>query len=91
MDGYFEKNNLVKGKSKRDANGIQNLKIYFAAVSKEGTFSTIKELSVNSRTYSVGHPTISPDGKYLFFVNPYCISGIERKQYNIKIVFNRNS
>ncbi len=66
---YFTRNNLAKGKSKRDANGIQNLKIYYAAVSKEGTFSNIKELSVNSRSYSVGHPTISPDGKYLFFVS----------------------
>lgn len=66
---YFTRNNLAKGKSKRDANDIQNLKIYYALVSKEGSFSDIKELSVNSRSYSVGHPTISSDGKLLYFVS----------------------
>lgn len=66
---YFTRNNLAKGKSKRDANDIQNLKIYYAVVSKEGSFSDIKELSVNSTSYSVGHPTISPDGKLLYFVS----------------------
>ena len=66
---YFTRNNISKGKSRRDSKGIQNLKLYVAKVDKNGNWSDIKELSINSKDYSVGHPVISADGKTLFFVS----------------------
>jgi outer membrane protein OmpA-like peptidoglycan-associated protein len=66
---YFTRNNLAHGKTKRDTNGIQNLKIIIAEITKDGSFTNFRELAINSRYYSVGHPTISPDGKLLYFVS----------------------
>lgn len=66
---YFTRNNLSRGKAKRDSNGIQNLKIIIANITKDGSFTNFRELAINSRYYSVGHPTISPDGKLLYFVS----------------------
>jgi outer membrane protein OmpA-like peptidoglycan-associated protein len=66
---YFTRNNISKGKSRRDSKGIQNLKLYVAKVDKNGNWSEIKELSINSKDYSVGHPVVSSDGKTLFFVS----------------------
>jgi len=46
------------------------LNIYYAE-KKEGSnsFSVIKPFEHNLEKYSTGHPTISPNGKYLFFVS----------------------
>ena len=66
---YFTRNNMSNGKNRRDQNGIQNLKIYVADVSQEGEWENEMELSINSKDYSVGHPSISSDGKYLFFAS----------------------
>jgi outer membrane protein OmpA-like peptidoglycan-associated protein len=66
---YFTRNNISKGKNRRDNKGIQNLKLYVAKVDKNGNWSEIKELGINSKDYSVGHPVISLDGKTLFFAS----------------------
>lgn len=66
---YFTRNNIAKGKAKRDSLGIQNIKLYTAQVNNEGKWFNEKELAINSRYFSVGHPTISLDGKTLFFVS----------------------
>jgi len=69
---YFTRNNY-NGKLKRDSKGINNLKIYSAAAveNKDGTtqWTDIKELPFNSDNYSVGHPSVSKDGKKLYFVS----------------------
>ena len=66
---YFTRNNLAKGKGRRDTKGIQNLKLFYAKVDKNGNWSDIKELAVNSKDFSVGHPVVSLDGKTLYFVS----------------------
>jgi outer membrane protein OmpA-like peptidoglycan-associated protein len=66
---YFTRNNLSKGKARKDKNGIQNLSLMLAKVAKNGSFETIQSLAINSKEYSVGHPAISTDGKTLFFVS----------------------
>ena len=66
---YFTRNNIAKGKSRRDQKGIQNLKLYFAKVDKNGNWSDVQELTINSKEYSVGHPVLSLDGKTLFFAS----------------------
>lgn len=67
---YFTRNNISKGKNRRDGKGIQNLKLFVADVSKkDGNWYNSKELTINSREYSVGHPSISADGNTLYFVS----------------------
>ena len=66
---YFTRNNIAKGKNRRDEKGIQNLKMYRAQVEANGSWKNVEELSINSKDYSVGHPTISADGKILYFVS----------------------
>ncbi|WP_433777894.1 OmpA family protein [Flavobacterium anhuiense] len=69
---YFTRNNY-NGKLKRDSKGINNLKIFSASASENsnGTVSwkDIQELPFNSDDYSVGHPSVSKDGKKLYFVS----------------------
>ena len=69
---YFTRNNY-NGKLKRDSKGINNLKIFSATATENsnGTVSwkSIQELPFNSDNYSVGHPSVSKDGKKLYFVS----------------------
>lgn len=66
---YFTRNNLSSGKSRKDAKGIQNLMLYVADVDQKGKWSNINPLKLNSKDYSIGHPSISTDGKTLYFVS----------------------
>lgn len=64
---YFTRNNVSKGKYRRDEKGIQNLKIYRADVMPDGKWKHITELKINSSAFSVGHPSISSDGNTIYF------------------------
>lgn len=66
---YFTRNNMSGGKKRRDQKGIQNLKIYSAEIDAEGNWINEKELPINSQEYSVGHPTISSDGRTMYFAS----------------------
>ncbi|MFK7784070.1 MAG: carboxypeptidase regulatory-like domain-containing protein [Crocinitomicaceae bacterium] len=67
---YFTRNNISKGDQRRDGEGIQNLKLYVADIDQEnGSWMNVRETTLNSRDYSVGHPTVSADGKTLFFAS----------------------
>lgn len=66
---YFTRNNISEKKMRRDANGIQNLKIYEADVSEKGEWLNEREIALNSKDFSVGHPTLSSDGKTMFFAS----------------------
>ncbi|WP_396591197.1 OmpA family protein [Allomuricauda sp. R78024] len=64
---YFTRNNYGK-KLKRGKNGINHLKIYQSKfVDDEWTKAV--EVSFNSENFSTGHPSVSPDGKKLYFVS----------------------
>lgn len=65
---YFTRNNYLDGKKSRDEQGIIRLKIY-SAENVDGVWTNIIELPFNSDAYSVAHPTLSPDGKRLYFVS----------------------
>ncbi|MDQ6469844.1 OmpA family protein [Flavobacterium sp. LHD-80] len=79
---YFTRNNY-NGKLKRDSKGVNNLKIYSATAveSDNGSvkWKNVKELPFNSDNYSVGQPTVSKDGKKLYFVSdmPGTIGGAD--------------
>jgi outer membrane protein OmpA-like peptidoglycan-associated protein len=66
---YFTRNNISKGKAKKDQKGIQNLKLYTAEIGVDGKWLNEKELPFNSKDFSVGHPTLSADGKTLYFAS----------------------
>ncbi|WP_299685828.1 OmpA family protein [uncultured Dokdonia sp.] len=67
---YFTRNNY-NGDLKRDKEGVNHLKLYTATRndSTDNDWDNIKELPFNSDAYSVGHPTLSTDGKKLYFVS----------------------
>ena len=64
---YFTRNNYKK-KLRRDEDGVNHLTL-FKSVKENGKWSKPKELPFNSKSYSTGHPAISPDGKKLYFVS----------------------
>lgn len=66
---FFTRNNISKGKMRKDQKGIQNLKMYVAPVDVNGTWGSEKEIAFNSKDYSVGHPSIAKDGKTLYFAS----------------------
>ncbi|WP_121668029.1 OmpA family protein [Mesonia aquimarina] len=69
---YFTRNNYEK-KLKRDDEGINHLKLYSAEAEINSdstvTWKNVKDLPFNGINYSVGHPSVSKDGKKLYFVS----------------------
>lgn len=66
---YFTRNNMSKGKNRRDGSQIQNLKLYIVTQDSKGKWNNEKEFPYNSKDYSVGHPSISADGKTMYLVS----------------------
>ncbi|SKB81504.1 Outer membrane protein OmpA [Salegentibacter holothuriorum] len=66
---YFTRNNYYNNKEgKRDKEATNHLKIYSAQ--KQGNnWVNIQELPINNNEFSVGHPTVSNDGKFLYFTS----------------------
>jgi outer membrane protein OmpA-like peptidoglycan-associated protein len=64
---YYTRNNISKGKNRRDQKGIQNLKLYTAKVDEKGKWVDELETTLNSKDYSIGHPAITNDGKSIYF------------------------
>ncbi|QTE24466.1 OmpA family protein [Polaribacter cellanae] len=65
---YFTRNNYNKGVYKNDKKGYNNLKIY-KAVWVDNKWTNVEEVSFNSNEYSTGHPSVSKDGKTLYFAS----------------------
>ncbi len=63
---FFTRNNYFSKHAKTSKSGINNLKIFYTSLKDK---EWLKETSVpfNNDEYSVGHPALSPDGKWLFF------------------------
>jgi hypothetical protein len=66
---YYTRNNISKGKNRRDQKGIQNLKLYSAKVDASGKWMDEVETTLNSKDYSIGHPAISNNGKTIYFAS----------------------
>lgn len=66
---YFTRNNIARGKNKKGEDGIQNLKLYRAFMNANDDWDEEEELVFNSKDYSTGHPTLSPDGNWLYFAS----------------------
>ena len=66
---YFTRNNYNNHKKGKDTQGTNNLKIYKATLDKYLKWTSIVELPFNNDNYSVGHPSLTSDGKTLYFAS----------------------
>ena len=66
---YFTRNNYYNLRYKEDGEGINRLKLYRATLSEDGSWDEIHSIHFNSDDYSVAHPSISLDGKKLYFAS----------------------
>ena len=65
---YITRNNMKGNKPVYDKSGTANLKIYTYRLEYDG-WVEVPELPFNSPEYSVGHPSVSPDGAFIIFVS----------------------
>ena len=66
---YFTRNNYLNNKEgKRDKDKTNHLKLY-SAIKAGNEWTSVKELPFNSNEYSIGHASLSPDGKILYFTS----------------------
>jgi len=65
---FFTRNNYHEGEKGADKKGVNNLKIYSADL-VDGLWANIKGVHFNNDEYSVGHPSLSSDGKKLYFTS----------------------
>lgn len=65
---YFTRNNLVKGKRKKDDKKVTHVQLYKAEF-LNGKWQNITPLPFNADTYSTEHPALSPDEKTLYFAS----------------------
>ena len=65
---YFTRSNYFRRKVKVDENNVSNLKIFRAELVGD-KWKNLTEFPFNSDDYSVGHPSLSTDGKTMYFVS----------------------
>lgn len=75
---YFTRNNYLKNK-KLSSDGILKLKLFTSEINKKGKWKNIQEVNLGTKEYSVGHPSLSEDGKKIFFTSdmPGSIGGTD--------------
>lgn len=64
----FTRNDYL-GSLGRSAEGVTKLKLYTTSKNSEGKWNKPLEFKHNSSEYSVGHPTVTKDGKLLIFAS----------------------
>ena len=65
---YFSRNNYLNQKLGKSKKGVVLLKLYKATL-QNGSWENITELPFCSDNYSVSHPSLSMDGKKLYFAS----------------------
>lgn len=65
---YFTRNNYLDKRGFNDGK-VTLLKIYKAKLDDKGKWIDITALPFNSDSYQCAHPTLSPDGKMMYFVS----------------------
>lgn len=66
---YFTRNSYYGDKKILSKSRVMKLSIYIADVDAEGKWSNIVPFPYNSEEYSNGHPTLSLDGKTMYFTS----------------------
>jgi outer membrane protein OmpA-like peptidoglycan-associated protein/tetratricopeptide (TPR) repeat protein len=65
---YFTRNNYFEGKTRLSSAGVNKLSIYTATLEND-KWDNIELFEFNNPEYSIGHPSISVDGKLLYFIS----------------------
>ena len=65
---YFSRNNYIENKKIKDAKGIMHLGIYSAELN-DGKWTNVEAVNINNSDYSVYHPSLSKDGKKLYYAS----------------------
>ncbi len=65
---YFTRNNYLKGKTQKSSLGVNKLNIYISNY-KDDQWTEPKLFEINNFEYSIGQPTISKDGKVMYFIS----------------------
>jgi outer membrane protein OmpA-like peptidoglycan-associated protein len=63
---FFTRNNYFHKKAKASKTGVNNLEIFYTTI-KGKTWAKETPVPFNNDEYSVGHPSLSSDGKWLYF------------------------
>ena len=66
---YFTRNNYYKSKKGLSRDRKMKLAIYIADVKDDGSWYNIRPFPYNSEEYNNGHPTLSLDGKTMYFTS----------------------
>jgi outer membrane protein OmpA-like peptidoglycan-associated protein len=66
---FFTRNNFYYGEAKRKAKQVNRLELFRISRNDQGEWGKISSVHFNSDAYSVAHPTISSDGKRLYFAS----------------------
>lgn len=66
---YFTRNSFYQDKKILSKSRIMKLSIYIADVDEKGKWINIVPFPYNSEEYSNGHPTLSLDGKIMYFTS----------------------
>jgi outer membrane protein OmpA-like peptidoglycan-associated protein len=64
---FFTRNNYNDGKTGRSEDGLVKLSIYTAQLGSDGSWNSVTILPFCSEEYNTVHPSLSPDGKRLYF------------------------
>jgi outer membrane protein OmpA-like peptidoglycan-associated protein len=85
---YFSNNNIKKSGFLDNAeNGTNNLRILKAEI-EDGKLINETSLKINKITYSVSHPALTPDGKWMFFTSDMPGGEGETDIYMAKVMDN---
>ncbi len=66
---YVTRSNYLNKKKGRDSVRINNLKIYISTKDENGAWGKLTDFEYNSDSYSVGHASVTEDGKTMYFVS----------------------
>ena len=67
---YFTRNNYVKSKTQKSADKIVKLEIFKASYNEsENKWVDITALPFNNKEFNIAHPSLSRDGKKLYFIS----------------------
>ena len=66
---YLTRSNYLNKKKGLDSARHNNLKLYIATRSEDGEWGGLTEFPYNSDYYSVGHATLTEDGKTMYFTS----------------------
>lgn len=82
---YFTRDNFMGGKRGMDDDRVTHLKVYRGQLDGKKV-KNVEELPFNSDDYSCGHPSISADGKTLYFASdmPGGIGGSDLYKVEVK-------